>query len=120
MNSMQALQQFWQGFNLPAYDENTVPDNAELPYITYEASDDNFGNKLMQSASLWYRSSSWSQITAKEQEIAEYITRGGRTIRYDGGAMWLQRATPWAQRKSEESNDSIRRIILNVIVEFLD
>ena len=60
------------------------------------------------------------EITAKEQEIAEYITRGGRTLAYDGGAMWLQMGTPWAQRMSEPSDDMIRRIVLSVLVEFLD
>ncbi len=120
MDKMKALQTFWRSFSLPAYDENSVPDNAEPPYVTYEASSDSLGNQLPQSASLWYRDSSWSAITAKEQEIADYITRGGRTIKYDGGVMWLQKGTPWAQRMAEQNDDSIRRIVLNVVVEFLD
>ena len=78
MNKMQALQSFWSSFGLKAYDETSVPDNAQLPYITYEVSSNDFGNTLAQTASLWYRSSSWSEITAKEQEIANFITRGGR------------------------------------------
>jgi hypothetical protein len=120
MNKVQALHEFWSEFGLKAYDENSVPDNAPLPYITYEASVDDFGNGLAQTANLWYRSSSWADITAKEQEIANYITRGGRMIKYDQGAIWIQKASPWAQRFEEEGDDMIRRIILNVMVEFLD
>lgn len=120
MDKMQALHSFWSGFNLKAYDENSVPDDAQLPYITYEASTDDFGNTLAQTASLWYRSSSWKDITAKEEEIAEYITRGGRLISYDRGALWLKRASPWAQRMDDPSDEMIRRIVLNVAVEFLD
>ena len=120
MNTLQTLHAFWSGFGLKAYDENSVPDDAEMPYITYQASNDSFGHMLVQTASLWYRSSGWSDITAKEQEIANYITRGGRMIPYDNGVMWIQRASPWAQRMAEPKNDMIRRIVLNLQVEFLD
>ena len=120
MNKIQTIHSFWSGFGLPAYDENVVPDKAVLPYITYEVSDDSFGTSLIQNASLWYRSSSWAEITEKEQEIADYITRGGRMLAYDGGAMWLQKGSPWAQRMSDSSDDMIRRIVLTIYVEFLD
>lgn len=120
MNKMQTLHAFWSGFGLKAYDETSVPDEAVLPYITYEVSNDDFGNSRLQSASLWYRSSSWAEITAKEQEIADFITRGGRMLAYEGGAMWIQRASPWAQRMSEPSDDTIRRIVLSILIEFLD
>lgn len=120
MNKIQALHSFWNGFSLKAYDEYSVPDDANLPYITYEVSSDDFGNAIAQTASLWYRSSSWSEVTAKEQEIANYITKGGRIVRYDGGSFWIQKASPWAQRMDDPSDDMIRRIILNVTVEFLD
>ena len=117
---MQALQSFWSEFNIPAYDENTVSDDAKLPYITYEASSDNFGNVLHQTASVWYKSKSWADVTAKVKEIEDYITRGGRTVNYDGGVMWIQMSTPWSQRLSEPNNDMIRRIVLSITVEFFD
>ena len=120
MNKMQALHAFWSGFKLKAYDETSVPDSAELPYITYEATSDSFDSKIPQTASIWYRSSSWASITEKEQEIADYIGRGGRMIAYDDGAMWICRATPWAQRMSDPSDEMIRRIVLNIEIEFLD
>ena len=120
MNKIQALHSFWSGFGLKAYDENSVPDDAQLPYITYEAVSDDFGDPIAQTASLWYRSSGWGEITEKEQQISNYITRGGRTVVYNDGAFWIQKATPWAQRLNDPSDDMIRRIILNVTVEYLD
>lgn len=120
MDKIQTLHAFWSGFDLKAYDEASVPDNAQLPYITYEVSSDSFGNRLIRSASLWYRSSSWAAITEKEQEIADYITRGGRMLKYDDGAMWLQKGSPWAQRMDDPSDEMIRRIVLTVAIEFLD
>ena len=128
MTKMQALHSFWAGFDIPAFDETSVPDEKDrievyghaFPYITFEVSSDSFGNMLSQTASLWYRSTSWSAITAKEQEISDFIGRGGRMVAYDGGSMWIQKGFPWAQRMSEPSDDTVRRIVLNIQVEFLD
>ena len=120
MNKIQALYTFWAGFGLPAYDENSVPDDAVLPYITYETSSDEFNHKLAQTASLWYRSTSWEAVELKQLEIADYIGKGGVLQSYDGAAVWIARGNPWSQRMSDSSDDSIRRIVLNVEVEFLD
>lgn len=119
MNVAQVLQAFWSGFDLPAYDENTVPDEAALPYVTYEVSDDYFGEDRQLSASLWYHSTSWADITAKEQQIAEFIGRGGRMFAVDGGAIWLKRGNPWAQRMAEPSDAMVRRIVLSYEIEFI-
>jgi hypothetical protein len=32
-----ALKQFFSGFGIPAYTEDTVPEDVSLPYITYAA-----------------------------------------------------------------------------------
>lgn len=118
MNKLQTLQAFWSGFEIPAYDENSVPDEAQLPYITYDVSVDEFGNSVAQTASLWYKSTSWRDITEKEMEIAEFVGRGGRMIAYDNGAMWIKKANPWAQRMSD--SDTVKRMILNLEIEYLD
>lgn len=120
MNKIQTLHSFWSSFGLPAYDENSVPDGVQMPYITYEVASDNFKNDVNLTASLWYRSSSWAEITEKEQAIADFITRGGRMIAFNGGALWLNMASPWAQRMAEMSDDMVRRIVLNYNVEFID
>ena len=119
MNTLQALQTFWSSFDLPAFDENTVPDNTALPYITYEGANDYFGTTLPLSASIWYRSASWADITAKENEIAEYIGRGGKQIACEGGALWIKRGQPWAQRMNDPADGMIRRIVLNIEIDFL-
>lgn len=133
MNKMQALNAFWNGFNLKAYDENSVPDGTQMPYITYEASSDDFGNEIPQSASLWYRSESWEDISLKEQEISAFIGKGGRMVPYDApvgyldgrllyakSAFWIRKGSPWAQRMGDSTDENIRRIVLNINIEFLD
>lgn len=120
MDKMQAYQSFWSGFGLKAYDETSVPDDAIMPYITYEASEDDFDHPLALTASVWYRSTSWSEITAKTKQIKDSISRGGKMVKYTGGALWISRANPWSQRLADETDDSVRRIVLNIKVEFVD
>ncbi len=119
MTAMQALNSFWNSFGLAAYDENTVPDKTALPYITYEASEDYFDNTIALTASLWYRSPSWADISSKEEQIADFIGRGGRQIAFENGAFWIKRGQPWAQRMSDPSDEMIRRIVLNIEIEFI-
>lgn len=119
MDKMQALNNFWNSFDLPAYDESTVPDDAELPYITYSAGEDDFNRPIALNASLWYRSKTWSDITGKLEQISHKISMGGLMVRYDNGAILIQKGTPFAQRVRDE-NDSIRRIYINVEVEFIN
>ena len=117
MDKAQALQGFWNQF-LPAYDEGTVPDGAVLPYITYAASFGAWEDYIAMTASVWYHSTSWAGIEAKVQEINDYIGLSGRLVPYDGGAMWIQRATPFAQRMTDP-DDMIRRYVLQITAEYL-
>jgi len=117
-----ALHDFWSGFGWKAYNNYSVPDRQELPdrYISYEASVDEFGQEIAQTATLWCRSTSWVDITDMEELIADTIGRGGKVIPFEGGAFWIKKASPWAQRMDEPSDDSMRVIVLNYSIEFLD
>ena len=117
MDKAQAINTFWNSFGIPAYDEQTVPDTAQMPYMTYELSTDNIGNTVNLSASLWYHSTSWAAITQKAEEIAANIGYGFRLIRTDDGGVYITRGTPFAQRM--EADDGIRRIVLQINAEYL-
>ena len=119
MTKAAAIYQFWSGFGLTAYEENTVPTDAEFPYITYQLVTDSFDREVSATASLWYRSESWTAINAKTDEIGQYIGRGGRLIDCDGGFIWMKRGTPFAQNMGDESDDLIKRKYINVTVEFM-
>lgn len=120
MDKEQALNAFWSSFGLIAYDETSVPDTAVLPYITYETAVSDFDRPIALSMSLWYRSTSWKDITAKAKEIIKAIGKGGTMVKYDGGAFWIVTQSPEYQRMSEASDDMVRRIVINVMVEFID
>lgn len=119
MTNAEVLYRFWASFGLPTYDETSVPAQSALPYLTYETALDSFGNEIPLSASLWYRDTSWEAITIKANQINAAISRGGRMLATENGALWLKRGTPFAQRMAD-TDDSIRRIVLNVTVEFIE
>lgn len=121
MNKAQALQEFWSSFGLMAIDEQSAYDETiELPqnYITYEVQTSSFDNEVTLSASLWYYSTSWVDITQKADEIATYIGYGGKIIAIDGGYIWIKLSSPFAQRMAVEQ-ENYRRIILNITVDYL-
>ena len=119
MTKAAAIYQFWNSFGLKAYEENTVPDDAAFPYITYQLVTDSFYREVPVTASLWYRSESWTAINAKTEEISQKISRGGKIIPCDGGAIWLKRGQPFAQNMRDESDDLIKRKYINITAEFM-
>ncbi len=119
MTKAAAIYQFWNSFGLTAYEENTVPDDSSFPYITYQLVTDNFDREIPLTASLWYRSESWTDINAKTEEIGQKISRGGKIISCDGGAIWLKRGQPFAQSMGDESDELIKRKYLNITAEFI-
>ena len=119
MTKASALYNFWSGFGLPTYEENTVQTDAEFPYITYQVVTDSFGAEVALTASVWYRDTSWVEANAKSEEISRTISRGGKTIPVDGGVLWLKRGTPFSQSMGDETDDLIKRKYLNITAEFL-
>ena len=119
MTKAAAIYQFWSSFGLTAYEENTVSDDAAFPYITYQLVTDSFDREIPLTASLWYRSESWTAINAKTEEISQTISRGGKIIPCDDGAIWLKRGQPFAQNMGDENDDLIKRKYLNITAEFM-
>lgn len=125
MNKLKVLHQFWNSFGIPAYPETDVPDEIELnkdninAYITYSASLGSFGNILPLNASIWYRNTtSWSKVEKKFEEISEKINKNGYYLfKSEEGAMYVSAGTPFGQTISD-SVDTVKRIYLNVLVEF--
>ena len=113
----QALDEFWGSFNIPAYDENEVPDDAKTPYITYEAGVSDFENPIVLSASIWHRSSRWDIISQKANQIANTI--GNYYLRkIDNGYMFISKGSSFAMRSSDPNDETMKRIFLNITVEF--
>ena len=121
MTKAAAIYDFWSGFGLPAFEENSVPtgeDAPAFPYVTYQLITDSFGDDVGMTASLWYRDSSWVRANAKADEISEEIGYGGDVIFCDGESIWIKRGKPFAQRMGDASDQMVKRIIINIEAEY--
>lgn len=119
MTKAAAIYQFWSGFGLTAYEENTVPEDATFPYVTYQLVTDSFDREVAATASLWYRGESWTAINAKTEEISKKIGASGKKIAVDGGGIWIKRGQPFAQNMGDESDDLIKRKYINISIVFI-
>ena len=119
MTKEAALYSFWSGFGIPAYEENTVPANANFPYITYQVIVGSFGNGIMLTASVYYRSESWNEINQKTREIQQAMKGNGGSLHCDGGGIRLLPEQQFSQNMGDESDSLIRRKYLNITVEYL-
>lgn len=114
-----ALHSFFSGFGLPAYAATSVPDDAELPYLTYELSTGAFGDaESPVYASIWYRTTSEAVPNAKAREVSEAIGMGGVMLPCDGGAVWLKRSAPFSQSMADDTDSGIKRRYLLMTAEF--
>jgi len=117
MDKWQGLDSFWNSFDIPAYDENSVPDDATMPYITYTAEISKFEDVLLLNASIWYRSTSWTDASQKAEQIARTLA-SYHLVKLDNREyIFITQGNPFAQRMKDE-DDSVKRIFLNVMAEY--
>ena len=91
-----ALKTFFSGFGLPAFTEDTVPEEAQLPYITYSASVPEWNQKATMYAQVWNRTRSNTGIIEKADQITAAIGEGLR-IPLDGGYLVIWPESPLVQ-----------------------
>ncbi len=121
MDKWQAQHEFWNSFNVPAYEEHSVPDDQRntFPRITYESAMSTFEDLVSITASIWTRSTSWEQADTLANTIEAFIKgmgcpeiQGGRYRVFIGN-------TTFAQKMDDPEDDQIKRIVLNVTFEFM-
>ena len=129
MDRWQAQNEFWSSFTyedeegetvyIEAYDESSVPDDAELPYITYQAQAGPFETILNVTASVWTRSQYWDMADKIADEIESRIKSMG-CPEIDGGRYRVYIGeTAFAQNMGDPTDDMIKRKVLNVNFEFM-
>lgn len=108
----QALYQFFSSFDIPAYEENSVPDDAQLPYITYTLTDPEWTDVASVNASVWYKGTSLAELSEKVDQIKKKVT-GGYRIPTSSGCVFLYMDTPFAQIQNadEENNEKMAYLL---------
>lgn len=124
-NTAKALNSFFSSFGLPAFTEYDVPDeypdgNGGMvkvvpPYITYQLIEPSWGNDAALYARVWYRSTSYVEISAKVDSIAQSIGEGVR-IPTGHGYVVLHKGDPFAQNMPMEGDDTLKVMYLNLII----
>lgn len=91
-----ALKQFVGGFGLPAYTNQSVPDDVQVPYLTYPLKEPEWNQKTSFYIQGWYKSTSNADLTAKADEIVKEVGTG-ITISTDSGYLVIYPDTPLVQ-----------------------
>ena len=122
MTKEAALHYFWSSFDWATYEATSVPtgdDAPKFPYITYTVATDSIERTVALTADLWYRGTSWAVVNDLAKRISEAISGGGKIISCDGGCMWINRESPYAQNMSDPNDNLIKRKHINISVEFM-
>ena len=91
-----ALKTFFSGFGLEAYQTGSVPEDVELPYITYSLSVPEWNQKATGYAQVWDRTKSNDGIIRKADQITQAIGES-LTISLDGGYLVIRPESPLIQ-----------------------
>ena len=120
MDRWEALYSFWSSFGIPAYEENSVPENAAFPYITFEATVGDFENIIPLSASIWDRTTRGTAfIDTKADEIEQFIKNMDVCPVIKGGRYRVFTSGQFAQNMGDPDDKLIKRKLLSVKFEFM-
>lgn len=115
VNESQAIYDYISGFGIPAYAFTAVPDDATMPYITYEyQSGDLYSGEQLFEVNIWYRTESEAVLNAKAREIRDSLPTN---VRYDTGTVWIKRGSPFSYPVQTDDN-AVKRRRVNLSIEF--
>lgn len=125
-NTAQALHDFFSGFDLLAFPEYYVPDTypdehgdmqpVTLPYITYQVIEPDWRESGSFYARVWYRSTSYSAISAKVDQIKNAVGEGV-SLPTEHGAVYLAPGNPYVQYMPMEGDDTLKVAYLSFYIQ---
>ena len=112
-----ALNSFFGSFAIPAYVTDNIPDNVQMPYITYDLIEPEPLAVGMLNASVWYKSTSYTDISAKVDQIKAAIDNGV-SLQTPSGAVYLFREREGAfARYMNDPNRETKRALLSILIQ---
>ena len=106
-----ALAAFYSGFTIPAYTEDSVPDDVELPYITYTVPQSEVFSGATHQVRVWYEGTGYAAVSAKADEIISAIGQGVK-LKAGSGFVCIYPGTPLAQM--QPADDTTRIVYINL------
>ena len=117
-NKYQALHNFYSGFGVPAYEENSVPENAKLPYITYEViTSELAAQNVALSCQIWDKSNSLKNLNTLTESLSAAL-RNGAKLQCDDGYIMLYRGEPFAQTRPS-GEKTIKAKYINITADYI-
>lgn len=92
----EALHGFVSSFGLPAYTVESVPEDVQVPYLTYPLTEPEWNQKASIYIQGWFRSNSNSELSALADRILQAIGQG-ITIRTASGYLVIYPEQPLCQ-----------------------
>ena len=118
MDKYEALNKFYSSFGLKAYEENSVPEKAKMPYITYEVITSSLGdNNVALALQIWFNDTKLITIDKLTEEISDALS-GGKKLKCDDGYIVLYRGKPFAQN-IKTIDKSIKCKYITVMADFV-
>lgn len=114
-----ALHSFFNSFGIPGHPDTSVPEDQELPYLTYTPVFDSWGSSVSIAVNLWYRTTDDSIPNAKAMELSNRIGPCGVLISCDGGYIWINRGSPFCQGLQDDADKNVKRRYINVTADYL-
>ena len=105
LNTAATLKTFFGGFDLPAYTLTSVPENVNLPYITYPLIEPEWDEQTNIYCQVWYPKQRLADLLTKADQIVAAI---GTMKKFDleHGYIVLYPETPLIQIFSDEYSQS--------------
>lgn len=106
LNTAATLKTFYSGFGIPAYTLESVPDEVELPYITYPLTEPEWNEQASTYCQVWYPKNQLADLLAKADQITAAIGATGIKFAQSGGYVILYPSTPLIQILTDETTQS--------------
>lgn len=112
-----ALAAWLGGFGMPAYAAQAVPDDAELPYLTFTPVSGAWGDgEQAVTVEVWRRTASEAEANADAEAVGRALGLGGAMLPCDGGGLWVRRGSPFWQA-ADSGEPGVKRRYINLSIE---
>ena len=106
LNTAMTLKTFFSSFDIPAYTLDSVPENVELPYITYPLVEPELSEQANFYCQVWYRKNNLGALLTKADQIMAAIGTE-KKIPMTGGYLVIYPSTPQMQTLTDEYSQSV-------------
>jgi hypothetical protein len=102
----EALKTFFGGFSIPAYTLDSVPEDVDLPYITFPLIEPEWSEQANFYCQVWYRKQNLGALLAKADQVVAAIGTG-KVIPITGGYLAIYPSTPLMQTMTDDYSQSV-------------